>query len=37
MRRWKKEDKDIVVKTLSERADGMYVNRFYVCDSYSHC
>ena len=28
MRRWKKEDKDIVVKTLSERADGMYVNRF---------
>ena len=28
MRRWKKEDKDTVVKTLSERADGMYVNRF---------
>jgi hypothetical protein len=28
MRRWKKEDKDIVVKTLSERADGMYVNHF---------
>ena len=28
MKRWKKEDKDIVVKTLSERADGMYVNHF---------
>jgi ankyrin repeat protein len=28
MRRWKKDDKEIVVKTLSERADGMYVNRF---------
>ncbi|KAI0276991.1 hypothetical protein BGY98DRAFT_659186 [Russula aff. rugulosa BPL654] len=26
MRRWKKDDKEIVVKTLSERADGMYVN-----------
>ncbi|KAI0269073.1 hypothetical protein BGY98DRAFT_1101257 [Russula aff. rugulosa BPL654] len=24
MRRWKKDDKDIVVKTLSERADGMF-------------
>ncbi len=28
MKRWKKEDKEIVVKTLTERADGMYVNRF---------
>jgi hypothetical protein len=28
MRRWKKDDKEIVVKTLSERADGMYVNQF---------
>ncbi len=28
MKRWKKEDKEIVVKTLAERADGMYVNRF---------
>jgi hypothetical protein len=28
MRRWKKEDKEIVIKTLSERADGMYVNHF---------
>ena len=26
MGRWKKEDKDIVIETLSERADGMYVN-----------
>ena len=26
MKRWKNEDKEIVVKTLSERADGMYVN-----------
>jgi hypothetical protein len=23
MRRWKKEDKDLVIKTLTERADGM--------------
>jgi hypothetical protein len=28
IRRWKKEDKDLVIETLSERADGMYVNRF---------
>ena len=28
MRRWKNEDKEVVVKTLSERADGMYVNCF---------
>ena len=26
MRRWKMEDKELVIKTLSERADGMYVN-----------
>ena len=26
MKRWKTEDKEIVVKTLAERADGMYVN-----------
>ena len=25
IRRWKKEDKDLVIETLSERADGMYV------------
>ena len=28
MRRWKKEDKDLVIETLSERADGMYVDDF---------
>jgi hypothetical protein len=28
IRRWKKEDKDLVIETLSERADGMYVDRF---------
>ena len=26
MRRWKKEDKDLVIEMLSERADGMYVD-----------
>ena len=26
MRRWKTEDKELVVEVLSERADGMYVN-----------
>jgi hypothetical protein len=28
MRRWKQEDKELVVKTLAERADGMYVDYF---------
>ena len=28
MKRWKKEDKEFVVKTLAERSDGMYVNHF---------
>jgi hypothetical protein len=28
MKRWKKEDKELVVETLAERADGMYVNYF---------
>jgi hypothetical protein len=28
IRRWKMEDKDLVIETLSERADGMYVNNF---------
>jgi hypothetical protein len=28
MKRWKKEDKELVIKTLAERADGMYVNHF---------
>ena len=30
MKRWKKEDKEIVVKILSERADGMYVDHFML-------
>jgi hypothetical protein len=30
IRRWKKEDKDLVIETLSERADGMYVNNFML-------
>jgi hypothetical protein len=30
MRRWKKEDKDLVIEMLSERADGMYVDYFTV-------
>ena len=30
IRRWKDEDKDLVIKVLSERADGMYVDRFMV-------
>jgi hypothetical protein len=28
IRRWKKEDKDLAINTLAERADGMYVNLF---------
>ena len=30
MRRWKMEDKELVIEMLSERADGMYVNCFTV-------
>ena len=30
IRRWKKADKDLVIKVLSERADGMYVDQFTV-------
>ena len=30
MKRWKIEDKELVIQTLSERADGMYVNYFKV-------
>jgi hypothetical protein len=30
IRRWKKEDKVLVIKVLSERADGMYVDRFML-------
>jgi hypothetical protein len=34
IRRWKKEDKDLVVEVLSERADGMYVDQSACgCDS----
>ena len=32
MRRWKKEDKDLVIEMLSERADGMYVDHFLLVD-----
>ena len=28
IRRWKKEEKELVIEILSERADGMYVDRF---------
>ena len=37
IRRWKKEDKDLVIETLSERADGMYVNNFCASDGCSRC
>ena len=30
MMRWKKEDKELVIETLSERADGMCVNNFML-------
>ena len=30
IRRWKKEDKDLVIEVLSERADGMYVDHWMV-------
>ena len=30
IRRWTKEDKDLVIEVLSERADGMYVDRLMV-------
>ena len=36
IRRWKKEDKDLVIETLSDRANGMYVNLYAIdiCLSY---
>ena len=37
MKRWKKEDKELVVKTLAERADGMYVNYFMFVMPVSNC
>jgi hypothetical protein len=30
IRRWKDDDKDLVIKVLSERADGMYVDHFML-------
>ena len=30
MRRWRDEDKDLVIKTLPEKADGMYVYILYA-------
>ena len=37
MKRWKREDKELVVKTLAERADGMYVNYFIFTIPVSNC
>jgi hypothetical protein len=37
MKRWKKEDKELVVKTLAERAEGMYVNYFMLVMHLSNC
>ncbi len=37
MKRWKKEDKELVVKTLAERAEGMYVNYFMLVNYVSNC
>jgi len=37
MKRWKKEDKELVVKRLAERADGMYVNYFMFVMPFSNC
>ena len=37
MKRWKKEDKELVVKTLAERADGMCVNYSICCYSLFNC
>jgi hypothetical protein len=37
MRRWKREDKELVIKVLSERADGMYVELLYACSTRSTC
>ncbi|KAH9981774.1 hypothetical protein BJV77DRAFT_354177 [Russula vinacea] len=37
IRRWKKEDKDLVIETLSERADGMFRWIFCQLDVLRHC
>ena len=37
MRRWRAEDKELVVEVLSERADGMYVNHTMFMMLVSNC
>jgi hypothetical protein len=37
MRRWKKEDKELVIKMLSEQVDGMYVDYFVFVIPVSNC
>jgi len=37
MRRWKREDKDFVIKTLAERADGMFRWIFCQLETLRHC
>ena len=37
MKRWKEEDKELVVETLAERADGMYVNYFIFVIFFLNC
>ncbi|KAH9011717.1 ankyrin repeat-containing domain protein [Lactarius deliciosus] len=37
MKRWRDEDKDMVVKTLSERADGMFRWVFCQLETLQHC
>ena len=37
MKRWKKKHKELAVKTLAERADGMCVNQFMFVISVSFC
>jgi hypothetical protein len=36
MRRWKMEDKELVIRALSEGADGMYVNNFTIVIGFEH-
>ena len=36
MKRWKEEDKELVVKTLAERSDGMYVNHLMFVVHFRH-
>ncbi|KAF8496468.1 hypothetical protein F5888DRAFT_1804158 [Russula emetica] len=37
MRRWRTEDKELVIKTLSERADGMFRWAFCQLETLRHC